>query len=444
MRENLTRLGKNDKYSFDRPLPKTVVTPIEDPSAVLELTGRAGRGLKTTYATRAREIFDNGGYFSLLDDVRADMHRKAIQQAIFHNIEHTGTIARLIESKARALIHNKSFQLVKGGSRCVDIVKDVVNLAPIHWIADTLGLPLKTHDHVKGTIFEQQADQIFKDIYSYIFHEVDSSFVLNFRYIIKRHIAFMTRYIDPHVADTSGIIPSVTSIKDALLSLWIDRRGDSGRFYDSIVANGFSRTDVINDVLALAVLSTVELSHLLVHVINYYMEEVNKPQRDRITAAAFGDESVSAAELEGYVREAIRIDPVTVGVHRETTSAAFTRVSGQPLPNKEKVFLSLKKTMMNEEFYPDPHKVVLNRTKEQRLLLGDGTAKLLGEDYILDVGAHVLRAVFSLKNVRRAPGPSGQLRRYVQDCHGTPQWFYLDQKQKVSPWPTSMLLQYDI
>ncbi|KAG8794414.1 hypothetical protein FRC17_008302, partial [Serendipita sp. 399] len=166
MRDNLVRLGKAEKYSFDRPSPKSVVTPVEDAAAVLDLTSRGGRGLRSTYATKAREIIEGGGYFALLDDVRADMHRKAIQQAIFHNIEHTGMIARLIESKMRALIHNKSFQLVKGGSRCIDIVKDVTNLAPIHWIADTLGLPLKTHDHVKGTIFEQQADQIFKDIYS--------------------------------------------------------------------------------------------------------------------------------------------------------------------------------------------------------------------------------------------------------------------------------------
>jgi linoleate 10R-lipoxygenase len=115
-----------------------------------------------------------------------------------------------------------------------------------------------------------------------------------------------------------------------------------------------------------------------------------------------------------------------------------------------------------EAAYPSPASVALNRTKEQKLLLGDGCAKLLGEDYIIDVshlcggsieelirslhhqvGAHVLKAVFSLKNLRRAPGPSGTLRRYVQSHHGTPQYFYLDQKQKVSLWPTSMLLQYD-
>lgn len=58
--------------------------------------------------------------------------------------------------------------------------------------------------------------------------------------------------------------------------------------------------------------------------------------------------------------------------------------------------------------------------------------------------AHILKAVFSLKNIRRAPGPSGKLRRYAQDLHGTRTWFYIDQKQKASVWPTSMLLQVRI
>ena len=41
--------------------------------------------------------------------------------------------------------------------------------------------------------------------------------------------------------------------------------------------------------------------------------------------------------------------------------------------------------IFQEDAYPDSASVQLNRPKEQKLLLGDGCAKLLGEDYILDV-----------------------------------------------------------
>jgi linoleate 10R-lipoxygenase len=47
-----------------------------------------------------------------------------------------------------------------------------------------------------------------------------------------------------------------------------------------------------------------------------------------------------------------------------------------------------------------------------RLFQGDGVIKI-PEDFVFGTAASVLRAVFSLKNVRRAPGPTGTLRRYV-------------------------------
>ena len=59
------------------------------------------------------------------------------------------------------------------------------------------------------------------------------------------------------------------------------------------------------------------LFQALVHVINFYLDDANKEHRERIISAALGDEHVSNAEMEGYVREAIRQDPVTVGVLRE-------------------------------------------------------------------------------------------------------------------------------
>jgi linoleate 10R-lipoxygenase len=52
-------------------------------------------------------------------------------------------------------------------------------------------------------------------------------------------------------------------------------------------------------------------------------------------------------------------------------------------------------------------------TASYRLLQGDGVFKILGEDFVYGTAASVLQAVFSLRNVRRAPGPTGTLRRYV-------------------------------
>lgn len=57
----------------------------------------------------------------------------------------------------------------------------------------------------------------------------------------------------------------------------------------------------------------------------------------------------------------------------------------------------------------------------------------------------VMRSIFSLNNVRRAQGRSGQLNRFTNVLfETTPSYLYVDSKGNVSPWPASMLIQYDM
>jgi hypothetical protein len=57
--------------------------------------------------------------------------------------------------------------------------------------------------------------------------------------------------------------------------------------------------------------------------------------------------------------------------------------------------------------------------------------------------ADVVRAVFSHNNVRRGPGQSGRLTCFATDAHSMFSHAYLDGKQNISPWPTSLVIQYD-
>lgn len=55
-----------------------------------------------------------------------------ISKAVF--LKPTPEIAAYFSEKTRSLIETKSFAQVKSDSRHVDIVKDVINLVPVHWI----------------------------------------------------------------------------------------------------------------------------------------------------------------------------------------------------------------------------------------------------------------------------------------------------------------------
>ena len=58
--------------------------------------------------------------------------------------------------------------------------------------------------------------------------------------------------------------------------------------------------------------------------------------------------------------------------------------------------------------------------------------------------AEVLTVIFSHPNVRRTVGQSGMLQRFKTVERKALNYAYLDAKMMVSPWPSSMMIQYDV
>jgi len=57
--------------------------------------------------------------------------------------------------------------------------------------------------------------------------------------------------------------------------------------------------------------------------------------------------------------------------------------------------------------------------------------------------AEVLRVILSLENVRRGPGQSGKLARFPDAALPMLHYAYLNEKMIQTPWPTSMIVNYD-
>jgi len=382
-----------------------------------------------------------------MDDPRTSRNAKIIHQAIFHDHEY-GRVASAIAEKVKGLLLHKGFELEVKRTKTFDVVKDVLNLGPIHWIAEEIGLPLKTEEFPRGVIFEQQADQGFKDIYEYIFLEHDPARSMQLRDSARKHVKMFQYHMRTHLRGIggSGIFGLAGYIKDALWNVAVGSRPPSDHFYRVMNTLGLSEQELVNDVLAVSILASVELSHMLVHIVNFYLEEQNHAYRRRLIDVALSNSSTAFEILALYAREALRLDPVTVGITREVGSSMLVPSQSEPLELHpgDLVFFSLKKANLDgpeshaSRIHPD-----IENSHNYDVFLGDGVARLLGENFVLTTAAHTLKTIFSLKNIRRAPGPSGQLRRYTQWLHGTPQHFYLDTKQRTTLWPTSMLLQYE-
>jgi len=151
---------------------------------------------------------------------------------------------------------------------------------------------------------------------------------------------------------------------------------------------------------------------VLVHIVNFYLEDENQAYRRRLVEIARSDSPTLIEILALYAREALRLDPITVGITREVGSSMFVPDVSEPvnIHPGDKVFLSLTKANLDEvciylEFFgsldlrkrfiqpksraarvhPD-----IENSHNYEVFLGDGVVRLLGENFVLTVGMLIL------------------------------------------------------
>ncbi|KAG8896210.1 hypothetical protein FRC00_006290, partial [Tulasnella sp. 408] len=184
-------------------------------------------------------------------------------------------------------------------------------------------------------------------------------------------------------------------------------------------------------------------------VLNFYLDDERKAEREEIIKLVKSEKAESKSLLLGYILEALRLDPQAPGIFRQAAVDVEVKESNGLAPVRVKkgdtIFVSLKNANNDPTAFPNPQKIDPTRPLDRYKLFGAGMHSCLGQFFTQAMMPEVMRSVFSLKNIRRAPGESGKLYRFRADLFGTTtNYCYVDKKGCASPWPSSMIVQYDI
>jgi len=247
---------------------------------------------------------------------------------------------------------------------------------------------------------------------------------------VKDHVQELTHLIKSALDGAWRRIP-FAGIFDTLSSLFGIRGKNHNEIVKRLFEFGCSTEHVVNSILALLVGATIEMSLALTNVVNQLLDAENN-----ITTIQ------DVSSLNAYVLEALRIDPPFAGVYRvakqDETVVSLTVQRG------ERLFLDVAAANMNEDAFPNPTVLDTTRTPRERYLHGDGCFRVLGEDLASKIMAEVIRGIISFDNVRRGPGQSGKLPRFQDKAIPVLRYAYLNEKMMPSPWPTSMIINYDV
>ncbi|OBZ79068.1 Psi-producing oxygenase A [Grifola frondosa] len=224
-RQNLTKLGLVDQYSFERPVAKPAHKTVETLPGIQSVLGDVKK-FQTPYGENMRALTKGVGFFAAFDEKTArDKDQAAVLNALFPNQDSSTQCAFWFREKVQALIKESSFKLDGVAGTRVDIVGNVINLAPVYWVAELLmGIPLKTKSNPKGILTPQEVNDMLQLVFASIYLNVDPEYGWSLQQQASSYAQILREFIEKSLTEA---VPSiVASSFTAITSLVFDSHKD--------------------------------------------------------------------------------------------------------------------------------------------------------------------------------------------------------------------------
>jgi len=271
--------------------------------------------------------------------------------------------------KTRELINEKSSKFVNASTKCVDIIKDVINELPVRWMSDT------------GVISTTTAKD-FTDVGRYVY------------------------------------------INDDPVNDW-HLRSNAQDFVKAVIVEGAVSKAEAAHAIAAAVPTAPFFSKTLAHVVDYYVSRERQKEREEIVKLAKENKT---ANVMIYVKEALRHCPIIPGFYRTVL------VDGGQ--STQRVYVSIANANSDSSVFRD------GTSADYPTITGFENIGFFTHHFFEETVSAVLKVILDLDNIDRVPGVAGNLNRFTENFMGTLKTQYTNSQGQVTPWPESMVIQY--
>ncbi|TFK24090.1 heme peroxidase [Coprinopsis marcescibilis] len=346
--------------------------------------------------------------------------------------------------KTKDLINAKKFTSVDGKTHYVDIVQDVINLLPVHWISQQVaGLPLKSTSNPEGVWYEHDLYNRFVQIANYTYLNFHPEHDWALREASTTHGEQMIDYIVFHIENKNKNWVTNTFSLDARNHIGIEYTGSD--ILKKVVSGmkgeeSITSREIAAQLFASVVPTAAIYSAALAQVVNFFLDEKNAEARQKVLALSASEEPGSSTELLAYVREALRLNPALPGFYR--TASREVVLGSQNLQSFEVVYSSLVAANRDPDVFGAHADVPLYNRQGIEPILGFENTGLISEKFIAATVGPVLGAILSLKGIQRAKSNSGIFNGFQETWQSFPSNQYINVRGAVSPFPDSLIVEY--
>lgn len=453
-------LGNDGLYDWSKPSRCPDVIPVTSYAAVTKIMGnkkdwRVVWGNSIDFLASNNNI-EYGHSFCLSGDRDGNQASRDNLMKAFYPPDWDTQVEQFYKVATNGLMKKYSYKIA--GANQVDIVRDVFNLVHTQFSAELFSLPLKTKKNPKGIYTEQQLYKLLAVAFTFIFYDVDAANSFALHQASRTLIQQLGKLVSASVGVVTrpGLISNIVSRfqSHSTLSVYgahmIQRLHQGGVSREKLVWNTIMPT-VVAGVANSGQLFSQTLDYFLgegAHFIPelYRLSKRNTPEADEV--------------LLRYFMEGSRLSH-TVGVLRD--NAGIPRIfhcqkglncpSTVSIPHGARVFCNLRAASLDPDVFPNPYQIDLERVErnpELYIHYGWGPHKCLGLDVSKTAAVQVFKIIFGLKNLRRAPGPLGRIKKVdmaapgqVFGGPGAYVGYMTADQSSLWPFPSTMQVQWD-
>jgi linoleate 10R-lipoxygenase len=167
-KEILGNLGRADCFNFDRPTPRAPRVDVTSHGAAEHVLENPDK-YKVNWDEGLRNLRGDKATSGSTTKCHAD-HRKVITDLLYKDDWKDG-VGSFYSTIVERLFAEKKCKIA--GKNQVDIIRDVGNLAPTHFVSRLFNLPLKTRENPKGVFSEQELYKSLAAISVVLFADID-------------------------------------------------------------------------------------------------------------------------------------------------------------------------------------------------------------------------------------------------------------------------------
>ncbi|ETI20690.1 hypothetical protein G647_07032 [Cladophialophora carrionii CBS 160.54] len=452
-RKILTKLGVDHDYNFDPPSYIGVPTSICSWKAVTDILADQG-GFSVPWAPHTYYLTHHD--YMLSGDTEANAaQRKEVQNAMYCPVNGLAQVQKFYEDLTTQLVVARSERL-RGEWYQLDACRDVGNPSHAIFVARMFHLPLKKRGDLNPIAVE--VDQLYLALsimFAYVFLDLDTASSFKLRAGAKTANEQLSKLVKIvcEAVNVGGMLRLGDFFSTGTAGELLEDYGV--HFLKRLFESGKSVDVVVSTIIPTAAAAVATQAQHFTQMLDVYLSPEHSEHWPEIQRCAWSNDPADFEKLKGYALEANRLAPAAFGLLRKANIDTTIIDNGQKVKVKsgDQIYVDFITAGLDETVFPNPGTIDPSRDRSLYVHHGYAAHSCLGRPMVEVAMAAQLKVFAKLKNLRRAPGPQGQLKKTIPAPNptssdpkanpGSIEVFMLEDWSSWYPFPTTLKVHHE-